>query len=99
MVVWVGLLVYHISRAGAESCAADTGTAAGAGTHMAARKAIKQILPAAPKHWVGDGFHVHPVFSNKAFSSELSPFLMFDCENVESSKFACVQAGSFSSLC
>eukprot|EP00930_Biecheleria_cincta_P089818 TRINITY_DN79163_c0_g1_i1.p1 TRINITY_DN79163_c0_g1~~TRINITY_DN79163_c0_g1_i1.p1 ORF type:complete len:337 (+),score=51.61 TRINITY_DN79163_c0_g1_i1:85-1095(+) len=42
------------------------------------RKAIKQVLPAAPKHWVGDGFHVHPVFSNKAFSAELSPFLMFD---------------------
>ena len=42
------------------------------------RKAIKQILPAAPKHWVGDGFHVHPVFGNKAFTAELSPFLMFD---------------------
>ena len=42
------------------------------------RKAIKQVLPAAPKHWVGDGFHVHPVFSNKAFTSELSPFLMCD---------------------
>ena len=29
-------------------------------------------------HWVGDGFAVHPVFSNKAFTEELSPFLMFD---------------------
>ena len=37
-----------------------------------------QVLPAAPKHWVGDGFHVHPVFGDKAFSAELSPFLMFD---------------------
>merc|ERR1712007_373088 len=25
-----------------------------------------------------DGFHVFPVFANKAFTSELSPFLMFD---------------------
>ena len=31
-----------------------------------------------PRHWVGDGFHVHPVFANKAFTEELSPFLMFD---------------------
>lgn len=41
-------------------------------------RSVKQILPVAPRHWVGDGFHVHPVFSNKAFSEELSPFLMFD---------------------
>ncbi len=27
---------------------------------------------------VGDGFHVKPVFANKAFSQDLSPFLMFD---------------------
>lgn len=41
-------------------------------------RTVKQILPATPKHWVGDGFNVHPVFSNKAFTEELSPFLMFD---------------------
>jgi len=41
-------------------------------------RSVKQILPAAPKHWVGDGFNVHPVFANKAFTNELSPFLMFD---------------------
>jgi quercetin 2,3-dioxygenase len=29
-------------------------------------------------HWVGDGFNVFPVFANKAFTNELSPFLMFD---------------------
>ena len=29
-------------------------------------------------HWVGDGFHVYPVFAGKAFTQELSPFLMFD---------------------
>jgi redox-sensitive bicupin YhaK (pirin superfamily) len=27
---------------------------------------------------VGDGFNVHPVFADKAFTNELSPFLMFD---------------------
>lgn len=31
-----------------------------------------------PKHWVGDGFNVYPVFANKAFTNDLSPFLMFD---------------------
>jgi hypothetical protein len=41
-------------------------------------KTIKQILPAPSKHWVGDGFNVYPVFANKAFTQELSPFLMFD---------------------
>lgn len=45
---------------------------------MSSLRTVKQILPAAPKHWVGDGFNVHPVFSNKAFTEELSPFLMFD---------------------
>jgi len=29
-------------------------------------------------HWVGDGFHVLPVFHHKAFTREMSPFLMFD---------------------
>lgn len=41
-------------------------------------KAITDIMPAPPPHWVGDGFHVFPVFSNLAFTEELSPFLMFD---------------------
>jgi quercetin 2,3-dioxygenase len=41
-------------------------------------KSVKQILRKPSPHWVGDGFHVYPVFSNKAFSKELSPFLMFD---------------------
>ena len=39
---------------------------------------IKKVLPAPRPHWVGDGFHVYPVFSNLAFSSFLSPWLMFD---------------------
>lgn len=30
------------------------------------------------KHWVGDGFHVYPVFADLAFKEDLSPLLMFD---------------------
>jgi redox-sensitive bicupin YhaK (pirin superfamily) len=29
-------------------------------------------------HWVGDGFHVHPVLADMAFTKAPSPFLMFD---------------------
>jgi len=47
-------------------------------THKMSQKSIKEICRKPPAHWVGDGFHVFPVFANKAFTSELSPFLMFD---------------------
>jgi redox-sensitive bicupin YhaK (pirin superfamily) len=30
------------------------------------------------QHWVGDGFHVFPVFADLAFKEDLSPLLMFD---------------------
>lgn len=43
-----------------------------------ALRSIKKILPPTPPHWVGDGFHVHPVFANMAFTKAASPFLMFD---------------------
>ena len=41
-------------------------------------RAIQRVLPRPSPHWVGDGFRVYPVFSNLAFSEELSPLLMFD---------------------
>ncbi len=41
-------------------------------------RSISEILPAPAPHWVGDGFNVFPVFADKAFTAELSPFLMFD---------------------
>lgn len=41
-------------------------------------KAVKEVLPRPSRHWVGDAFHVFPVFAHKAFTEELSPFLMFD---------------------
>lgn len=41
-------------------------------------KAIKDVMPAPRPHWVGDGFHVYPVFDQLAFTKQVSPFLMFD---------------------
>jgi redox-sensitive bicupin YhaK (pirin superfamily) len=51
----------------------DSGTMAGKKC-----KEIREILKAPPRHWVGNGFHVFPVFHNRAFTKELSPWLMFD---------------------
>ena len=31
-------------------------------------KSIRKVMPQPPRHWVGDGFHVYPVFNNMAFS-------------------------------
>ena len=42
------------------------------------KKTIKEIFPKPRPHWVGDGFHVHPVFGTAAFKEKISPFLMFD---------------------
>ena len=39
---------------------------------------IANIIPKPYAHWVGDGFHVVPVFNNLAFTNSISPFLMFD---------------------
>jgi len=41
-------------------------------------KQISKVLPPPRSHWVGDGFHVKPVFANMAFTKMVSPFLMFD---------------------
>jgi quercetin 2,3-dioxygenase len=41
-------------------------------------RSVQKILPRPSPHWVGDGFRVYPVFSNLAFTKELSPLLMFD---------------------
>jgi len=49
-----------------------------AGQASQALKRVRRVLPSPPQHWVGDGFHVFPVFHNLAFTEELSPWLMFD---------------------
>ena len=41
-------------------------------------RTIKKIYPAPPKHWVGNGFHVSPLFSHMGENKQTSPFLMFD---------------------
>lgn len=41
-------------------------------------KSVKEILAKPRPHWVGNGFHVFPVFHDKAFTNDVSPFLMFD---------------------
>lgn len=42
-------------------------------------RTIRQIYQAPPKHWVGDGFHVSPLFSHMDETDKhTSPFLMLD---------------------
>jgi len=41
-------------------------------------KNVADVMLKPRPHWVGDGFHVLPVFAQKAFSRDVSPFLMFD---------------------
>jgi redox-sensitive bicupin YhaK (pirin superfamily) len=50
-------------------------------SRMAAKtvaKVVRKVIPAPRPHWVGNGFHVYPVFGELAFTEELSPWLMFD---------------------
>jgi redox-sensitive bicupin YhaK (pirin superfamily) len=44
---------------------------------MAHRK-LTAVLPSPAPHWVGDGFHVRPLFDDLAFGQAVSPFLMLD---------------------
>ena len=41
-------------------------------------RSVKRVMEKPYKHWVGDGFHVFPVFADLAFKEDLSPLLMFD---------------------
>lgn len=41
-------------------------------------KEVVDVMLKPRPHWVGDGFHVLPVFARKAFTRDMSPFLMFD---------------------
>jgi redox-sensitive bicupin YhaK (pirin superfamily) len=55
-----------------------TQTTMSSSTTSSIQKTIKEICRKPRPHWVGDGFYVYPVFANKAFTNQLSPFLMFD---------------------
>lgn len=68
-----------VAAAATSSLLSSTGTTTCAFSDtMSSFKTIKEICRKPPSHWVGDGFKVFPVFANKAFTKELSPFLMFD---------------------
>lgn len=41
-------------------------------------KKIANVFTAPPKHWVGDGFHVHGMFNYNQTGRNLDPFLMMD---------------------
>lgn len=41
-------------------------------------RSVKRVMEKPYQHWVGDGFHVYPVFADLAFKEDLSPLLMFD---------------------
>jgi redox-sensitive bicupin YhaK (pirin superfamily) len=43
-----------------------------------APKSVVKVLPKPRAHWVGDGFHVHPILGSLAFSGAVSPFLLLD---------------------
>jgi len=43
-----------------------------------AYKTVTSVVSKQHPHWVGNGFHVLPVFGDLAFSKSISPFLMFD---------------------
>jgi redox-sensitive bicupin YhaK (pirin superfamily) len=41
-------------------------------------KAVLSVYPAAPGHWVGDGFPVRSLFSHEQLGEHISPFLLLD---------------------
>jgi redox-sensitive bicupin YhaK (pirin superfamily) len=41
-------------------------------------KNVLEIIPPPPRHWVGDGFHVHSMFSYDDSPERISPFLLLD---------------------
>jgi redox-sensitive bicupin YhaK (pirin superfamily) len=41
-------------------------------------RSVKRVMERPRQHWVGDAFHVYPVFADLAFNEDLSPLLMFD---------------------
>ena len=47
-------------------------------TNMTKFRSVRRVMEKPGKHWVGDGFHVYPVFADMAFTEDLSPMLMFD---------------------
>mmetsp|Transcript_63263 Transcript_63263/g.181958 ORF Transcript_63263/g.181958 Transcript_63263/m.181958 type:complete len:345 (-) Transcript_63263:64-1098(-) len=59
---------------------AETNTCAAgpSSTSMPKYRTVRRVMERPYQHWVGDGFHVFPVFADLAFKEDLSPLLMFD---------------------
>lgn len=60
--------VFAFSSTNTDTCVAN----------MTKFRSVRKVMERPSKHWVGDGFHVYPVFGSLAFNNELSPLLMFD---------------------
>jgi len=58
------------STAGSSSSTCDATTAKMSA--LPKYRSVKRVMPRPSRHWVGDGFHVYPVFANMAFTEELS---------------------------
>jgi len=60
----------RVSRARSAPFASAASAPPGDSGTMAGKKCkeIREILKAPPRHWVGNGFHVFPVFHNRAFT-------------------------------
>ena len=78
LVLLVAAAVGAGAGAGAGAAGGECAAEGGGGGAMAAARAVARLIPAPRRHWVGDGFHVAPIFGNAAFSEEISPWLMFD---------------------
>ena len=62
------LLCRVVASADAPSCNAT----------LSSLRSIDTVLPRPDPFWVGDGFHVYPVFADKAFTNHVTPMLMLD---------------------
>jgi quercetin 2,3-dioxygenase len=47
-------------------------------TQKITMKSVADVVKAPPKHWVGNGFHVHSMFTYDDDASNFSPFLLLD---------------------
>merc|ERR1712226_993066 len=77
----IGLIFFHLCKSSvsfSSNTCADNEKINMSPASSKTFRAIRHILPQQPKHWVGNGFNVYPVFADLAFTNELSPFLMFD---------------------
>jgi redox-sensitive bicupin YhaK (pirin superfamily) len=76
----IGLLTssFGITNALSSSNSASVPAETCTNNNMPKYRTVRRVMERPYQHWVGDGFHVYPVFADLAFKEELSPLLMFD---------------------